>query len=102
MNIQSITVKHVESPTDSTADYREVARSSAAEVADLAGRSETVAATAASHADVVDRDARFPHEAIDAARSQRLLGIIVPNHLGGERATHREAGRRLYAIGAAC
>jgi len=102
MNIQSVTVKSVGNPTESTADYREAARGSAADVADLAGRSETVAATAASHADVVDRDARFPHEAIDAARSQRLLGIMVPNHLGGEGATIGDVVDVCYRLGRAC
>src|SRR5215467_10754405 len=102
MNIQSVTVKSVGNPTESTADYREAARGSAADVAGLAGRSEMVAATAASHADVVDRDARFPHEAIDAARSQRLLGIMVPNHFGGEGATIGEVVDVCYRLGRGC
>ena len=38
-------------------------------------RIAVVAAVAAAEADAVDRDARFPQKAIDAARAQRLLGI---------------------------
>ena len=41
---------------------------------------ETVLAT---HAADVDRNARFPHEGIDALKAQRLLGALVPPELGG-------------------
>lgn len=39
---------------------------------------------AAPLADEVDRDARFPHEAIDALRADRLLSALVPRELGGD------------------
>ena len=37
----------------------------------------------APHADAVDRDARFPHEAYVALRSQKLLSAYVPVEYGG-------------------
>jgi acyl-CoA dehydrogenase len=91
MNIQSTAVKSVGAATESTR-----------EVADLAGRTEAVAATAAIHAAVVDRDARFPHEAVAAARLQRLLGIMVPHHLGGEGASIGDVVDVCYRLGRAC
>jgi len=101
MNIRSITVKSVRAATESSRASFEVA-GAAAEVADLAGRTEAVAATAATHAAAVDRDARFPHEALAAARSQRLLGIMVPHHLGGEGAGIGDVVDVCYRLGRAC
>src|SRR5580704_4161588 len=51
---------------------------------DLTRRAELVASIAAAAADAVDRETKFPAEAIAAARAQRLLGILVPAELGGE------------------
>jgi acyl-CoA dehydrogenase len=65
-------------------------------------RVETVSAAAAAHADAVDRDARFPHEAIDAARSERLLSLLVPVELGGEGASVSDIVDICYALGRAC
>lgn len=45
---------------------------------DLKVRTETVATIAANSAAGVDSEARFPKEAITAARRQSLLGIMVP------------------------
>jgi len=42
-----------------------------------------VARIAAEHASAVDRDARFPAEAIDALRRERLLSALVPAGFGG-------------------
>ena len=44
----------------------------------FAQRTAAVAAVAAAEADDVDRDARFPKAAIDAARQQKLLGAQIP------------------------
>ena len=44
-------------------------------------------AVAGPAADAVDRDARFPHEAIAALREERMLGAFVPRELGGLGAT---------------
>lgn len=38
---------------------------------------------AATHAGAVDRDARFPHETIDALREVRALSAMIPTRLGG-------------------
>jgi acyl-CoA dehydrogenase len=38
---------------------------------------------AAQHADSVDREARFPTEAFDALRRERLLSAMVPQRFGG-------------------
>jgi acyl-CoA dehydrogenase len=56
---------------------------------------KAAARVAAQFAEDVDRDARFPGEAIDAMREQRLLGAMVPRDLGG-------AGASLAAIASAC
>jgi acyl-CoA dehydrogenase len=77
------------------------ARAEAAD-ADLKRRTDVVAATASANADAVDREARFPHEAIAAARSQRLLGIMVPYPLGGEGADVSDVVDVCYALGRAC
>ena len=52
-------------------------------------------AIAAQYADAVDRDARFPTEAIDALRRERLLSALVPTTYGG-------AGLSVVEIGAIC
>ena len=70
--------------------------------ADLESRTQAVAAVAAETAAVVDREARFPDEAIAAARSQRLLGIMVPHDLGGEGATISDVVDVCYALGRVC
>jgi acyl-CoA dehydrogenase len=53
------------------------------------------AAVAAQFADAVDRDARFPSEAFDALKRERLLSAMVPAASGG-------AGLSLADIGAIC
>jgi acyl-CoA dehydrogenase len=65
-------------------------------------RAETVAAVAAARADAIDRDAKFPTEAIDAARSKRLLSLLVPVELGGEGASVSDIVDICYALGRAC
>lgn len=70
--------------------------------ADLKNRTDVVAAVAAEHAAAVDRDARFPAEAIDAARNERLLGIMVPHELGGEAAKISDVVDVCYMLGRAC
>ena len=52
-------------------------------------------AIAAQYADAVDCDARFPTEAFDALRRERLLSAMVPTAFGG-------AGLSLADIGAIC
>ena len=57
---------------------------------------------AAAHADTVDRDARFPREAFEAARKARLLGLLVPTELGGDGGTVSDAAETCHALGRAC
>jgi acyl-CoA dehydrogenase len=57
---------------------------------------------AAPHADAVDRDARFPTEAIAALRAERLLGAAVPKELGGMSATIGEIATVCEMLGRAC
>lgn len=70
--------------------------------ANLDARAATVAAIAAAHADAVDRDGRFPAEAVTAMRTQRLLGAAIPVELGGEGASIRTLADICYALGKAC
>jgi acyl-CoA dehydrogenase len=69
---------------------------------DLRARVQAVAEAAAESAHAVDRDARFPEEAIAAARAQHLLGIMVPRDLGGEGALLSEVVDICYRLGRAC
>ncbi len=65
-------------------------------------RADLVAAIAARHAQAVDRDGRFPVEAIDACRDQGLLGMMVPASLGGEGCGLGEVMDVCYRLGRAC
>jgi acyl-CoA dehydrogenase len=57
---------------------------------------------AAPAAESVDRDARFPHEAIGALRDDRLLGALVPRELGGGGATIAEVAAACETLGRSC
>jgi len=65
-------------------------------------RAQTVAAVAAQWADEVDRDGRFPAEAMAAAREQGLLGLMAPRSLGGEEASVSQIAEVCYTLGRAC
>src|ERR1700756_3667755 len=65
-------------------------------------RIASVAAAAAADAEEVDRAARFPKKAIDAARAQRLLGVQIPVSFGGEGASIFDIADMCYALGRAC
>lgn len=78
-----------------------VAADSPAE-APLDSRAQAVAAIAARHAGSVDAESRFPQEAFEAARAQRLLGILVPRALGGEGAPIAEVADVCFRLGQAC
>lgn len=71
-------------------------------VASIATRAHTAAETAARHASQVDAAARFPAEALEAIRAQRLLGIQVPPSLGGEGAGITAIADVCYQLGQAC
>ena len=57
---------------------------------------------AAPAADAVDREARFPHEALAAVRAERLLGALVPQALGGMGATIADVAAICEALGRSC
>ena len=65
-------------------------------------RAEAAAAVAAEHATAVDRDARFPAEAIAALKRHRLLGMAVPREFGGEGASMAEVADVAFKLGRAC
>jgi acyl-CoA dehydrogenase len=68
----------------------------------LESRATATAAVAAANASAVDREARFPAEALAAARTHRLLGILVPTELGGEGATISDVVNICYMLSMAC
>jgi acyl-CoA dehydrogenase len=57
---------------------------------------------AAEHADAVDRDGRFPSEAIDALRAEGLLGAMIPQELGGGGATLSEIASCCQRLARGC
>jgi acyl-CoA dehydrogenase len=101
MNVRSIGVQDLRATRDKNAT--EIAPATETKsAADLKARAEVVAAVAATHAATVDREGRFPHEAITAARSQRLLGIMVPHELGGEGGSVSDVVDLCYMLGRSC
>lgn len=60
------------------------------------------ARVAAAHADEVDRDGRFPHEAVAALREHGLLSAGFPVELGGRGASLTELAAVARALGGAC
>jgi acyl-CoA dehydrogenase len=57
---------------------------------------------AAVHADAVDRDARFPHEAITALREAEALSAFVPAELGGGGVSVPTLARACFELGRRC
>jgi acyl-CoA dehydrogenase len=68
----------------------------------LVERAGRVAAIAGRFADNVDREARFPREAIDAMKAERLLGIQIPMELGGEGAEIDQIAEICCILGQSC
>jgi acyl-CoA dehydrogenase len=103
MNVRGITVQNFRVVNKKDDVAAEIARSDGhIAAADLNDRAQAVAGVAAQTAVAVDREARFPHEALAAARSQRLLGTLVPHELGGEGANLSDVVDVCYALGRAC
>jgi acyl-CoA dehydrogenase len=69
---------------------------------DLIARARAAADVAKMNASAVDAEARFPGEAFAEIRKQRLLGIQVPQPLGGEGANIAEIADVCYILGQAC
>lgn len=76
-------------PMDCDASFLEDVKRIAAEVA-------------APHAADVDRDSRFPVEAVDAMRQARLLSAYVPIELGGGGISFGALAQACYELGRAC
>jgi acyl-CoA dehydrogenase len=63
---------------------------------------KAVVEVAAAHAEAVDREGRFPLEAVNAMRANRLLGIAAPRALGGEGGSLADLVGICSAVGGAC
>jgi acyl-CoA dehydrogenase len=75
---------------------------SAAADAPLAPRVRLAAAVAAQHASAVDAQSRFPAEAFEAIKAQKLLGAFVPRALGGEGASISQVADVCFQLGQSC
>jgi acyl-CoA dehydrogenase len=70
--------------------------------ASFSERVAAVAKVAAADAEDVDRQARFPKAAIDAARERKLLGAQIPVEFGGFGASIYDLTEMCYSLGRAC
>jgi len=57
---------------------------------------------AAKNASAVDSEARFPAEAFQVIKAQRLLSVMLPKSLGGDGAPISAVGDICYQLGTAC
>lgn len=71
-------------------------------ISSLTERVRSVAEVAKSHATDVDAASRFPQEAFEELRRQRLLGVMVPASLKGEGATLSAVVDACYTLGQSC
>jgi acyl-CoA dehydrogenase len=94
MNVQEASLRN--SAADKTGEQFFLDRSS------FQQRTAAVATAATKEAEAVDRDARFPKAAIDAARQERLLGIQIPQAFGGDGASIFDVTDMCYTLGRAC
>jgi len=79
-----------------------IARVNNGRQSDLTARARAAAEVAKMAAGAVDAEARFPKESFAEIRKQRLLGIQVPQALGGEGASIAELADICYILGQAC
>ncbi|MEH3106040.1 MAG: acyl-CoA/acyl-ACP dehydrogenase [Sphingomonas fennica] len=63
---------------------------------------DRVARIAATHADAVDREGRFPAEAVAAMREEGLLGQMVPATLGGRGTPLSVVAQQTQVLARAC
>ncbi len=68
----------------------------------LVERAKRAAVVASKHADDVDQKARFPKEAVEAMKAEKLMGIQIPVELGGEGASTAEIAEVCSILGQAC
>ncbi len=69
---------------------------------DFVACAEAAAKIAEQFAEAVDVDSRFPAEAIDALRKQKLLGMLIPTELGGQGGRAADVADVCAILGAAC
>jgi acyl-CoA dehydrogenase len=65
-------------------------------------RGANVVATAALHADDVDRKGRFPLEAVQALKDARLLSLLIPTEFGGAGAALSDVAELCTRLGQHC
>ncbi len=68
----------------------------------LAERSAEAAAVAGRHAGAVDKDGRFPREAVTVMKRTRLLGAMLPVEYGGEGASLADIAEICSLLGQQC
>ena len=69
---------------------------------DIIARAKRAGAVAASFANDVDVNARFPAETVAALKSERLLSIMIPKELGGEGASAAQICEVCAILGQNC
>ncbi|SAK48054.1 acyl-CoA dehydrogenase [Caballeronia fortuita] len=69
---------------------------------ELIEAAKRVAAVAARHADAVDREARFPAEAVEAMRQERLFSAMIPTAFGGDGLSLTGVARLCEAMAQGC
>ena len=74
----------------------------APETRDFINRAEKAAKVAEQFAAAVDSESRFPQEAFDAIREQRLLGMLIPTELGGDGSRAADVAGVCAILGASC
>jgi acyl-CoA dehydrogenase len=93
-------------PKDPAVNLLDAPSPASADPAAAAARIESVRRiardVAGPAATAVDRDARFPSEAIEALKVERLLSAHVPVALGGFGSTIAELGQMCEALGQRC
>jgi acyl-CoA dehydrogenase len=70
--------------------------------AELLERAKKAGTVAAAHADEVDKNARFPQEALEALRKERLMGVLAPVERGGMAASIEDVAAVCDVLGQSC
>jgi acyl-CoA dehydrogenase len=68
----------------------------------LAAVREIADTVAAAHADAVDREARFPHETVQALREVEALSAFIPTEYGGGGVSMEAIARACFELGRRC
>ncbi|WP_345813103.1 acyl-CoA dehydrogenase family protein [Paraburkholderia sp. PREW-6R] len=71
-------------------------------VADWIAAAHRIAKVAGAHANAVDRDARFPAEAFQELRRERLMSAMIPAEFGGAGLTLADVARICEALAQGC